>query len=141
MTTRTHQFGRVSVTVDHPPAPSRVVTTFSDGSRLEACPQETDDYRDRALSLGYESADAMNREHDVLHSFLADKLGWPCSPCLYAAAQRLPIDQEQRDTEEACVLAFQRYLNTGVVDDRLLPLTEAGLDLAGLREEAVETLR
>ena len=142
MTKRTHQFGSVTVEAYYPPAPSRVVTTFADGSVLEAVPHDTADYSDRAASLGYDSADDMNREHDVLHSYLADALGWPCSPTLYAAAHNEEIPREQADREEACVLAFARYMNTGVADmDRLLPLVDAGLDLAELREEAIRRLR
>ena len=141
MTTRTHQFGSVTVRVWHPPERSRVETWFPDGVMLPAEPQGDDDYRDRALSLGYESADAMNREHDVLHSFLADKLGYRWSPCLWAAAHKQPIDREVGDHEEAMVLAFQRYMNTGVEDDRLQPLRDAGLDVQALREEAIRLLR
>lgn len=142
MTTRTHQFGSVTVRVWHPPERSRVETWFPSGAMLPAEPQDGDDYRDRALSLGYESADAMNREHDPLHSFLADKLGYQWSPCLRAAAHEMPIDRVVADREEACVLAFQRYMNTGVADmDRLLPLVEAGLELATLREESLCLLR
>lgn len=125
MSRRTHQFGSVTVTVWYPPAPSRVETVFADGAKLVACPQDGADYS----------------EHDVLHSYLADALGWPCSPTLYAAAHNSELDAEQRAREEGLVLAFARYMNLSIADDRLLPLTEAGLDLVGLREEAISLLR
>lgn len=80
---------------------------------IDAAPQDTDEYRARAVSLGYgDDTAAMSKDHEAGHHLLAGLLGLPCSPtmrgiALHAAGigPRWPRWRE----EEAAVLALQAY--------------------------------
>ena len=89
-------------------------TVFRDGAKCPAVPHDTDGYRAMARELGYgDDTWAMCREHEIAHSFLMERFGWPMSMTLWAVAhgteEHLPA--ELRRQEEAFVLDFQRMLN------------------------------
>ncbi len=82
--------------------------TTMDGVSLWAEPEDNQEYRDFARTLGYgEDTLRMSREHEVAHTILSVLMGLPYSPTLYRAATAVPSDIVDR-TEEAMVLAFQR---------------------------------
>lgn len=101
----------------------RGTTTISilpEGDPIVASPQDNDEYRARAESLGYGSATAlMSREHEILHALLAHWTGQWTSPTLLAVARG--EQWEHWEAEEAAVLAIQRYINC--VDQRVSFLT------------------
>ena len=87
---------------------------------------------------------ALSREHEILHTFLAEALGYGSSPTLWAVAHGqegnvAPV-WEQEEEEEG-VLAFQTYLNGGPLSPPLERLVERGLHLEELRAEAKLLLR
>lgn len=97
--------------------PDRVETVFPDGRIANATRADTPENRETAVDLGYtdgpEGVFAALREHELLHSLLADwSLDRP-SPVLrhYAGAERVPY--LDRLHEEAGVLAMQLLINTG----------------------------
>lgn len=115
-----------------------VETIFSDQSRVTAAPHDTPAYYAQAAALGYEgdsetAARAMNREHDPLHSFLAERLGLPCSPTLWAVAHGEELPAEVSGREEAMVLQFQALLNADAEPESMV--------LAELVRQAKEMLR
>ena len=121
-------------------------TVYHDGAKVTAQPEDSDDYRAKALRYGYgENTAALSREHEILHTFLAERLRDGCSHALWAVAHEqkgyvAPIwEQEQ---EEVVVLAFQIYLNGGAHDDEaLMPIRDAGIDADDLRGDALRLLR
>ena len=126
-------------------SPGWAETVYHDGTRVEAQPEETEAYRALAAELGY-GADlaALSREHEVVHTFLAEALGFGSSPTLWAVAhgqagEVAPVWEQEE--EEAVVLAFQTYLHGGRVAGPLEGLAAEGLDVAALREEARALLR
>jgi hypothetical protein len=122
-------------------SPEYVETQFPDGTLVPAVPEDTDAYRATARSLGYGADTArMNREHDPLHSWLAEKLGLPHSPVLWAVAHGT-LAQGDFGAEEALTLAFQRLLNHGTPEPALRPLEQVGHDLDQLYQEATALLR
>ena len=120
-------------------------TAFRDGTKVTAMPEADDKYHRLAAEMGYGADVArMSREHEILHTFLAEALGYGSSPTLWAVAhgQEGEVAQlwEQQE-EEAGVLAFQVYLNGGTVTPPLERLTARGLNLEELRAEARLLLR
>lgn len=126
-------------------SPGLTQTFFHDGTHVVAAPEENEEYRGKAARFGYgDDVAAMSREHEVLHTFLAEALGYGSSPTLWAVAHGqqggvAPV-WEQED-EESCVLAFQSYLNGGPVSPELERFTQHGLDLKTLHQEATRLLR
>jgi hypothetical protein len=56
---------------------------------VDAAPHDTDEYRARAVSLGYRAdISAMSREHEAAHHLLAWLLGLPYSPTLSGVGPR-----------------------------------------------------
>lgn len=53
----------------------------------------------------------MHREHELSHTFLAEKRGFHHSPTLWSVAHKEPYLQAWE--EEAIVLGWQWFLNTG----------------------------
>lgn len=98
-----HRIGRVCVEVGE----RYTVTTFPDGRQLVADHAEQPGQAATAARLGYPSAEAMNRDHDLAHSLLAHWLGLECSPTLHAVASgnRYPLSA----LEEDAVFAIQRF--------------------------------
>ena len=120
-------------------------TAFHDGTRVEAQPEESDGYRALAADMGYgPDTAALSREHEILHTFLAEALGYGSSPTLWAVAHGQTgkvAPRWEQEEEEAWVLAFQTYLNGGPAAPPLERLSERGLDLEELRAEAKLLLR
>lgn len=92
-----------------------VTTVFPDGHALHAHPQFGEEHVARARALGYEGDDvdaveAMTRDHDVIHSLVAEARGESFSPVLYAAAHGRSFEG---DDEERIVFLIQRLLNQG----------------------------
>jgi hypothetical protein len=114
-------------------------TTFADGLVLPAAANDDAASVHRAMLLGYRGPDAtwqMSRDHEIIHSLLAEALGYKWSPTLHCAAVRwaggereTTHDETQR--EETVVLALQETAN-------LWPLlTPAYATLKGLNVEAL----
>jgi hypothetical protein len=111
-----------------------IETVFADGARCPAIPHDNpavdspfhiQEQRDTAAALGYGGADpvwAMVREHDLAHSFLAERLGWPLSITLWCVAHQLEatIPEPLRLEEEAQVFDFIRVVN-GLPPERSWP--------------------
>ena len=97
------------------------LTVLPEGVTLPSVARDLDaDYRERARSLGYPNADAMNRYHDLAHALVAHWLGQEVSPALRAQAKRQQTGKgepaEWHEAEEAAVLAIQRLANVWGVD-------------------------
>ena len=105
-------FGHVSVDIGN----GSTVTTFADGSKLKVTAQHAEQpgQADIAEGLGYDSAEAMNVEHDMLHSLIAHWLGLDGSPTLkgVAAGNHFSAWRE----EESAVFALAAYANAIGVD-------------------------
>lgn len=92
----------------------RTVTTLPDGSEVYADHAEQPGQAALAADLGYPSAEAMNRDHDMAHSLLASWLGLPCSPTLQGVASGKFYKHHR--LEEAAVLAIQRFARAAGID-------------------------
>src|SRR5215211_2094253 len=120
-------------------------TIFPDGARVPAYPNGTDEQRVTTRRTGYgDDIAAMCREHEILHTWLAEKFGFPHSPTLWAVAHGqaegcAPIWAQHG--EEALVMAFQEYLNGLPATEPLKSLTNWGMSLEQLRDEARQMLR
>ena len=125
--------------------PGYTETCYHDGTKVTATPEDSEQYRANAALFGYGSdTAALSREHEILHTFLAEKLGFGTSPTLWAVAHGQTGDVApiwEQEEEEGWTLAFQTFLHGGPPTDGLQRLTDAGLDPAALREEALELLR
>ena len=120
-------------------------TAYHDGTRVPAMPEHDDRYRSLAAEMGY-GADvaALSREHEILHTWLAEALGYGSSPTLWAVAhgQQGAVAQIwEQEEEEEWVLAFQTYLNGGPLTPPLERLAARGLNMEELRAEARLLLR
>lgn len=109
-----------------------VRTVFDDGAEVPASPDGTAAQTTTSRRLGYGADVArMVRHHELAHSLVAEWCGLPCSPTLRRVAHGEPCaDEEAEAWEEALVLAFQRFVSTGVVAGPLRFFTR---DLAGWR--------
>lgn len=142
----TASFARAEVHV----YPDRVETVFrEDGSRAVADVHWGDsDHIAAARHAGYgDDQYRMLVEHEIGHSFVADRMGWPHSWSLWSAAHGTgdirPMSQwspRVRD-EEHLVVSLQRYANTGALDP-YGKLEEAfGDDLPAVARDFVLTAR
>jgi hypothetical protein len=88
--------------------PGYTVTAFPDGTAVTARHDDCAQLGQAqcARRLGYPSPEAMNAEHDLTHSLLAQWLGASYSPTLYAQAHGGVYPWWGR--EEDAVLAVQR---------------------------------
>lgn len=78
------------------------------------------DFDEAARYAGYADPLVFGREHDILHHFLSEALGWERSYVVWWAAHGEPDEPETqgwRDLEEHVVIRMQRYWNTGEKDD------------------------
>lgn len=121
-------------------------TVFHDGTKVCAVPDESEEYRAKARLYGYEyDCAALSREHEFLHSFLAQRLrGGGASHALWAVAHGQVVGEVaplwEQEQEEAQVLAFQQYLN-GAAPSREICDLAGGLDaLNRLKDEAATLL-
>ncbi|MFW6058985.1 MAG: hypothetical protein ACODAQ_02315 [Phycisphaeraceae bacterium] len=121
------------------------VTRFPDGTEVPAAPSGDPEQQQTAQRLGYgEDVAAMCREHEILHTWLAERFDLPHSPTLWAVAHDhgegcAPVWAQKQ--EEALVLAFQGYLNGRPATPVLEKLVERGHCLADLKDEALRMLR
>ena len=123
-------------------------TVFHDGTRVVAVPGNDAAYGAHARDLGYagENANAqMSQEHEVLHTFLADRLrGGGASPTLWAVAHDqtgMVAPVWEQEIEEALVLSFQRFLNGGDGGHEIAALQHGDVDVDALRRDALQLLR
>ena len=120
-------------------------TCYHDGTVVPAVPDDGDEYRGKAAEFGYGGdTTALSREHEILHTFLAEALGYGTSPTLWAVAhgqQGGVAPHWEQLEEEAWTLAFQIYLHGGPYTEPLRRFADAGVDLESLREEARRLLR
>lgn len=136
----------MTVPIDHPggeprpfavPVPGGVVELHASGltttrypglAPVDAVAQDSDEYRARALALGYGDDTAlMSREHEMSHHLLARLLGLPCSPTMRGIALHatgIGPYWPAWGKEEAAVLALQAYARAAGVS--LVGLLEAG---------------
>jgi hypothetical protein len=100
--------------------PDRVESCFSaDGSVSRFHPPVgKPDFEEAARYAGYADSFRFGIEHDVLHSYVADRIGWQRSCVVWWDAHNQPDDgcQEWRDYEEHLVMRLQRHINTGERD-------------------------
>lgn len=82
-------------------------TVFSDGSKVPAAPQDTDEYRAKSAAMGYGDPVDMCVYHEFLHTALAEAAGLEYSPALRSVA--LGLD-EDHGGEEDIVMEFQGRL-------------------------------
>ena len=126
-------------------SPNWTETAYHDGTKVAAMPEDSDHYSRLAAEMGYGADTArMSREHEILHTFLAEALGYGSSPTLWAVAHGqtgpvAPVWEQQQ--EEEWVLAFQTYLNGGPLTPPLERLAAGGLNVEELRAEALLLLR
>jgi hypothetical protein len=99
------KFGAVSVDI----GPDATTTTFPDGQSITGDHREQPGQRLTALEIGYPSAEALNRDHDLSHSLLACIMGLEFSPTLFGIATGRQY--EHWHAEEAAVLGFQEFCN------------------------------
>ncbi len=139
--TRTLRFRNCWVNI----TPGYTETCYHDGTRVPATPEDSDGYRENATRFGYgDDLAGLSREHEVLHTFLAEARIGGASPTLWAVAHGQEGDVAPvwaQEEEETVVLAFQTYLHGGPFDAPLEGLASEGLDVAALREEAWALLR
>ena len=103
-----------------------VTTTFDDGSEVVAVPNYDAESYARARSLGYQPRAQkrsavlwdLTRDHDRLHTLLAEAQGYPVSLALWFAAhpgeEMRAADRVMTSLEERTVLLIQRLLNEGL---------------------------
>jgi hypothetical protein len=111
------KLGKVQVRV----TTEETVTRFEGGKVCRAFHAPQYGQHAMAEELGYESAEAMNREHDLAHSLLSYWLGLPYSPTLYGQAIGRPSAFWRE--EEAAVLSLQRFARIMGID--LVEVAEA----------------
>lgn len=125
--------------------PGYTETCYHDGTRVPAAPEDSEGYRANAARFGYgDDLAGLSREHEVLHTFLAEARTGGASPTLWAVAHGQAGDVApvwEQEEEEAVVLAFQTYLHGGPFAAPLEGLAFEGLDVVALREEARALLR
>jgi hypothetical protein len=107
---------RVRVYADH------IETRFyEDGSISRFYPPVgKEDFEGAARYAGYADSLRFGLEHDILHHYLSESLGWERSYVVWWAAHGEPHDpdtQGWRDLEEHVVIRMQRYWHTGEIDD------------------------
>jgi hypothetical protein len=96
----TFHFKEITVQIDD--ENNTVYTFFPSYPPIIASPENSEEYRARAVSLGYTSPEQLNREHDFLHSFLAAEMGLEYSPTLQNVVLPGIIDADGRAREEGC---------------------------------------
>ena len=99
----------------------------------------------QARTLGYgEDTEALSREHELLHTFLMEAVGFGSSPTLWAVAhgqQGAVAPIWAQEEEETRVLSFQAYLNCGEASPVVCALGGLGLNIETLRRDVLQRLR
>lgn len=103
--------GKVSVVINR----QGMITILPNGRLVFAHLEEQAGQAIRARELGYDSAEEMNREHDIVHSLLAYWLGLEASPTLKHVAEGKTYPHWR--LEEAAVLAIQAYARAALKID------------------------
>lgn len=101
-----------------------VATVYADGHAMHALRSDTPDNRAEAAEQGYHGADAVwgsLAEHEALHTLLTRALDGRESRVLRHESGAERHRYALRLHEEARVISFQTWLNTGVVDPALEP--------------------
>jgi hypothetical protein len=136
---REYRIGECVVTVDD--SARCLVTRFADGSTLFAAPEDGVDYRATARDLGYgDDTWSLCVDHELIHSWLATTLyGLSRSPTLWSAAnvgRPGAINRREQGMEETRVMAFQRFVRSGLGREYLGVLRVGGdpIDPDGLRD-------
>lgn len=89
---------------------NNTLTILPGGKSIPASPQDNDEYRARAKSLGYgDDTGRMSREHEILHTLLSHWLGLPESPTMRGLVSKKHY--EHWNLEEAAVLAIAAFAN------------------------------
>jgi hypothetical protein len=114
-----------------------IATAFSDGSKAEARPNWEPDDIARAKDLGY-AGDCwlMTLTHEAFHTFVGELLGFGRSIVLWGVAHGKPKPVGGLP-EEGYVTSFQRYLNTGDIDDLVMGLFDRARERHGLYDYQV----
>lgn len=89
-------------------------TIFNDGKVVLATPNYDNASLERANDLGYVGEDPvwqMTREHDLLHSILAEAVGKVWSPTLRSVCGDVKVDNDSVNKEECLALCVARLLN------------------------------
>lgn len=100
------------------PSTRYVETVFRDASKAPATRDSTMQNLEYAQHLGYEDTWAALLEHEIGHTLISMRLGFPYSPTLFAVAHDYApgtAPYEEQLYEEALVLAVQRFSRTGEV--------------------------
>lgn len=95
-----------------------VETWFRDGGVAIGAREGKIGNQEYAEHLGYARAWQALVEHELLHTWISQKQGKPCSPTLWAVAHGYTpacAPYEERLLEESLVLSCQRFLRTGTV--------------------------
>lgn len=106
----TWRIGAAVVTV----GPSWTVTRYPDRSSVHAHPGSTPEDHARAHVLGYPDLAGMTRDHDLLHTLIAQARGHAHSPTLWGVAHQQPAPAPVVDDEERLVLLVQRLCQVGI---------------------------
>jgi hypothetical protein len=140
---RIYQFS--NCVVRHDPRLSYTETRFNDGSVARSMSTGTHEQLAMAYQLGYGGDCAtLCAEHEILHTFVSEKLGLPHSPAIWAAAHGQPPVAEalwEQYQEDEIVYALQAWLNGQPASPALQSLALRGVDLNVLRREALSLLR
>ncbi len=99
-------------------------TRWPDGAKCGADRDSQMQNIDYARHLGYFTVRDALREHELAHTYISEKLGFPYSPTLRAVAEGYgpgTAPYERQLWEEAVVLDFQRYMQTGQIGPALSP--------------------
>lgn len=119
-----------------------IQTVFPDGLKVDAAANYDADSLQRARDLGYDSTWEMSRDHELLHSIIAEARGESYSRVLRGVAVREAggrkediISPAVSAEEEALVLDVQKYVRRGTVSRRL---AESTLDREALKARVEE---
>lgn len=103
--------------VDVWPSRRYLETIFEDGTKVPACPQDTDEYRKTAMDTGYGTNTwALSLEHELIHSLLSGGRSWT----LWSVAHdHIGLAPDIVAQEEKRVMEFQKKLNAArkVIDE------------------------
>ncbi len=92
------------------------ITTLMSGGKVEAYPEDNDEYKARAAALGYgDDVGRMSQDHEITHALLATWLGLPESPTFRNVVAGTPYAKPGKD-EEAAILGIQRFARVMGVD-------------------------
>lgn len=119
---RTHQFRYCRVEIDDDAR--RVTTVFNDGR--SCCGTREDNAQNRAEAeaegYGWDVWRCLG-EHELVHAYLAETL-WDCTSPVLNTEAGMVQPYWLRMYEEALVLTFQIYLNTGRIEQPLQPFAD-----------------